>query len=302
MGKILQVEHLKKAYGSLQAVRDISFTMEEGSLFAFLGPNGAGKSTTIDMITTFLKPDDGEVIINGHRLGHDDQAIRECIGAVFQESLLDSQLTVKENLMTRAALYGLQGMKMKEAIDQAVTACELNDLLQRKYGKLSGGQKRRCDIARALLIEPKILFLDEPTTGLDPSTRKMLWNVIRDLQKKRGMSVFLTTHYMEEAADANDVVIIQKGMIRAQGTPVQLKAMYAHDMLRLYTKDPKKLQAILENHYTNLQQVEDGWQIPLAHTMDAIPILDQCKDTLQAFEVVHGTLDDAFLNIMKEEN
>lgn len=298
MNQILNVQNLKKSYDDIIAVNNISFTVEEGSLFAFLGPNGAGKSTTIDMITTFLKPDEGHIQLDHMIVGKDDDRIRSCIGAVFQQSLLDNHLSVKENLMTRASLYGFHKHEIKEAVDHALTICELYDVSNRKYGKLSGGQRRRCDIARAFIMKPKILFLDEPTTGLDPQTRKMLWNVIKNLQKQTGMTVFLTTHYMEEAADANHIVVINQGEICAQGTPVQLKEAYANDTLRLYPKEDNDINNLLQQLSITFTKLEDRYEIALSHTMDAIPMINECKPYLKAFEVVHGTLDDAFLSII----
>lgn len=301
MKPILKIQNVRKSYGDIIAVNNISFEVEEGSLFAFLGPNGAGKSTTIDMITTFLKPDEGRIELDQMMVGKDDDQIRSCIGAVFQQSLLDTNLTIKENLKTRAALYGLHKAEMKEAVEQALSICELHDLSDRKYGTLSGGQRRRCDIARALLMKPKILFLDEPTTGLDPQTRKMLWNVIKNLQKQTGMTVFLTTHYMEEAADANHIVVINEGKICAQGTPVQLKETYANDILRLYPKEEDPITMLLQQRLIPFTKHEDHYRIVVSHTMESLPILQACNPYINAFEVVHGTLDDVFLSIIGKE-
>ena len=301
MNNILEVHGLKKAYGDVKAVKGIDFYMEEGNLFAFLGPNGAGKSTTIDMITTFLKPDEGNVTIHGLQLGKDDEKIREQIGAVFQKNMLDDVLSVKENLLTRGSLYGLRGKKLQEAIQHVIQLCELEDIEHRLYGKLSGGQRRRCDIARALIHTPKLLFLDEPTTGLDPKTRNMIWKVIQKLQKKEGMSVFLTTHYMEEAADADDVVVINHGEIVAKGTPHALKAAYAKDRMKLYTKQEEALSTCLQRFPVQYHKVQEAYEVYLSHTMEAIDILHACKDMIEGFEVIHGTMDAAFLAIIGKE-
>lgn len=300
MTNIIEVSNLKKSYGTIQAVKGIDFYMEEGSLFAFLGPNGAGKSTTIDIITTFLAKDEGTVIINGHSLGEEDAQIRKCFGAVFQDSLLDKMLSVEENLKTRASLYGMTDKQLQESVDHVIEICELKDIRKQRYGKLSGGQRRRCDIARSLVHQPKLLFLDEPTTGLDPQTRKMIWNMIRKLRKEHGMSVFLTTHYMEEAADADYVVVIDHGEIRAKGTPIELKERFAHDCLRLYTRDDG-LQSCLNEINYKYQMTREGALIYLDTTMDAIAILAHCKTKIHDFEVVHGTMDDAFLSIIGKE-
>ncbi|NLK71784.1 MAG: ATP-binding cassette domain-containing protein, partial [Clostridiales bacterium] len=208
MSSIISVENLKKNYGKVEAVKGIDFFVESGKLFAFLGPNGAGKSTTIDVLCTLLTPDAGAVIIDNHILGKHNDAIRKKIGIVFQDSLLDPLLTVRENLITRARFYGLSGSSLKNAVNTAAITADITDFLDRPYGKLSGGQRRRTDIARALLNTPKILFLDEPTTGLDPKSKDSLWNTIKTLQKDTGMTIFLTTHYMEEAAAADYIIIL----------------------------------------------------------------------------------------------
>lgn len=301
MNNIVSVSNLKKSYGSIEAVKGISFEMEEGSLFAFLGPNGAGKSTTIDIITTFLKPDCGMVSVDGYILGQDNHQIRKTIGAVFQQGLLDDALSVIENLQVRGSLYGLHGTSLNDRVQQAIRLCALQDIQTRRYGRLSGGQRRRCDIARALLINPKILFLDEPTTGLDPQTRQNIWQVIRTLQIEEGLSVFLTTHYMEEAAEANHVIIMDDGMIKAQGTPAQLKAQYAHDTLVLYPHQMDTFEQHLQHQQLDYQRMDTSYYIALQTTMDALTILPGLQNHLHAFEVVHGTLDDAFIAIIGKD-
>lgn len=301
MSKILEVHGLKKNYGSISAVKGIDFYAEEGQLFAFLGPNGAGKSTTINMITTFLKPDEGEVMIDGYRLGKDDNQIRNSIGTVFQESLLDKKLTVEENLMCRGSLYQLKGKHLKKAVEETIKVCELEEIRKQKYETLSGGQRRRCDIARALLHSPKLLFLDEPTTGLDPKTRAMVWNLIQKLQKEQNMSVFLTTHYMEEASSANYIVVIDHGDIVAKGTPDQLKETYAKDILRFQINDEIEMMNVLTKQQIEFYKRQDMYEIPLVNTIDALPMLDVLRPYLTSFEVRHGTMDDAFLHIIHEE-
>ena len=217
MEHIIEVTGLRKSYGSIKAVQDISFYAEQGKLFAFLGPNGAGKSTTIDIICTFLKADAGEVLVDGCKLGTDDDAIRSKIGVVFQDGLLDTLLSVQENIRLRGGFYGLKGKQLDDALKSTTELTGIQDLLSRPYGKLSGGQRRRCDIARALIHTPKILFLDEPTTGLDPQTRQNIWQTILKLQRDSGMTVFMTTHYMEEAAEADFVIVIGQRRHNGQG-------------------------------------------------------------------------------------
>lgn len=302
MDRIIQVNSLKKSYGSVEAVKDISFYVERGGLFAFLGPNGAGKSTTIDIICTFLKPDGGKVIIDGLTLGRDDEKIRGLIGVVFQDGLLDRLLTVEQNLRVRGSFYGLRGKELNEAVKNTASMCGITDILKRQYGKLSGGQRRRCDIARALINTPKILFLDEPTTGLDPKTRRMVWDIIVELQKTLGMTVFLTTHYMEEAAGADYVIVIDEGKISAKGTPAELKDRYSKDRLILSAKDMDTLCSKLDKINVSYSVTADSVTIETDGTMSALPVLDACKDHIYAFEVLKGTMDDAFLAITKKEN
>lgn len=301
MESILVVQDLHKAYGPVQAVRGIDFSVERGALFAFLGPNGAGKSTTINMICTFLLPDRGTVLVDGCRLGREDPEIRKRIGAVFQEGVLDDLLTVEENLKVRGSFYGLRGRALGQAVGQAAEAAGVTDLMKRPYGKLSGGQRRRCDIARALVHTPRILFLDEPTTGLDPQTRRSVWDTIGRLRQEREMTIFLTTHYMEEAAAADDVVVLDAGRIAAQGTPAQLKEQYSKDRLLLNTRAPAPLAERLEGMGLAYHAVADTLEVQLPDTLSALPILEACKPLLAGFEVVKGTMDDAFIAITGKE-
>ena len=220
MRDLIEISHLVKNFGDVKAVRDLSFRVKEGELFAFLGINGAGKSTTINIMCGQLAKDSGSVRIDGIDLDQSPDKIKRSLGVVFQNSVLDKDLSVKDNLQSRAALYGISGAAFKNRLDELAELLEFKDLLRRTVGKLSGGQRRRIDIARAILHDPKILILDEPTTGLDPQTRATIWRVVSDLRGKRGMTVFLTTHYMEEAADADYVVILDSGKIAAEGTPL----------------------------------------------------------------------------------
>ncbi|TKC18019.1 ABC transporter ATP-binding protein [Robertmurraya kyonggiensis] len=301
MNKIIEVSGLKKSYGSIEAVKGIDFYVEEGSLFAFLGPNGAGKSTTIDILSTLLEPNEGRLIIDGYEIGRDDSKIRSELGIVFQNNLQDDLLTVKENLQCRGSLYGLKGRELKTRMESAIDYTEVRGFLNQPYGKLSGGQRRRADIARALINQPKILILDEPTTGLDPQTRQRVWETIRDIQKETGMTVFLTTHYMEEAANADYVVVIDNGEIVAKGTPSQIKEEYSSDYLEIHGADIEKLSDILEQAGHEYEVRVDTLTVKLSSTLDALPILEQCKDDIIGFQVVKGTMDDAFITITGKE-
>lgn len=301
MERIIEISNLHKSYGSIKAVNGLDFYVEEGKMFAFLGPNGAGKSTTIDIICTFLKPDSGTVKVDGLTLGRDDVKIREIIGAVFQDGLLDNLLTIEENLKIRGAFYGLKGMELKRAVKRTAEITGVTEYLKRPYGKLSGGQRRRCDIARALINTPKILFLDEPTTGLDPQTRKAVWKTITEIQKQNKMTVFLTTHYMEEAAGADYVIVIDNGKIAAKGTPSELKEIYSSDKLILSTKNTEKISALLDEIKLSYTVIADTFEVALKSTMEALPVINACKDCLTGFEVVKGTMDDAFIAITGKE-
>jgi len=298
---MIEVSGLQKSYGSVHAVKGLDFYVERGKIFAFLGPNGAGKSTTIDIICTFLKADAGTVVVDGNTLGKDDNAIRSSIGAVFQDGLLDQLLTVQENLRIRGGFYGLKGKRLDRVIDAVAQKTGISEILRRPYGKLSGGQRRRCDIARALVNTPKILFLDEPTTGLDPQTRKSVWETIASLQRDTGMTIFLTTHYMEEAAEADYVIVIDDGNIVAKGTPSDLKERYTTDKLTLVTAKPNEIGAHLAEKELSYSVAANRVTVPIPSTMAALPILESLKDSIVGFEVTTGTMDDAFIAITGKE-
>jgi multidrug/hemolysin transport system ATP-binding protein len=297
MDYAINVTDLKKSYRDVEAVRGISFYVEKGSLFAFLGPNGAGKSTTIEILCTLLKQDGGEAEILNYKLGKDDEKIRNNIGVLFQSGVLDKLLSVKDNLRLRGGLYGLSGKSLLDAIEFAARRTGCDDFINRPYGKLSGGQKRRADIARALLNSPKILFLDEPTTGLDPSTRGQVWQTIKDLQKESGMTVFLTTHYMEEAAQADYVAVIDKGLITAKGTPSQLREQYSTDYISVKPKNEPALIRTLKEKSINYSKKGDMLYIELPDTLASVPVIELVKDNIEMFEVKCGSMDEAFINI-----
>jgi len=292
----IEVDGLVKKYGKLIAVDDISFKVDEGLLFAFLGPNGAGKSTTINVICTILSATAGDVRVFGHRVGSEDAAVRADIGVVFQGSVLDDLLTVRENLMTRGSFYGWSTEDVKARINDVAAVTGIKDYLDRPFGKLSGGQKRRSDIARALMNTPKVLFLDEPTTGLDPQTRARIWDTIGEM-KKKGTTVFLTTHYMEEAAVADDVAIIDHGKIVARGTPDDLRSRYTQDKLRIIPKDIKALKDVLKSKGLQFEAKADVLELKVKDSMTALCLLKELEDRIGGFEVIKGDMDDVFLAI-----
>ena len=284
---VIEVEGLTKTYGELVAVDHISFRVEKGSMLGFLGVNGAGKSTAINMLSTWLQPDSGSARICGLTLGQEDRQIRRKIGIVYQQNVLDDLLSVKENLICRGILHGATRAEAQSQLTRLSRILKLEDILKKRYRLLSGGQKRRCEIAAALMHTPQILFLDEPTTGLDPATRKDVWQIIQQLREQEDMTVFLTTHYMEEAATADQIIILDKGRIVTQGSPFQLKERYAKDRLRLYCDLPLDLPGTPTAY---------GMEIPLSSTMDAMPILEKVRDRISGFEVIQGNMDDVFLN------
>lgn len=293
---IIKSENLKKYFGNVKAVDDVSFSVEKGELFGFLGVNGAGKSTVINMLATLLEPTDGNVTVCGHALGKENELIRRKIGIVWQQNCLDDILTVEENLLCRGSLYEKDARKNRASLDRVTQLLKLDDVLKRRYGKLSGGQKRRCEIAAALMHTPEILFLDEPTTGLDPATRKSVWETVGKLRSDYGMTVFLTTHYMEEAAQANHIVLLDSGKVVASGTPFELKERFAHDSLKIQPKDTAQIQAELDKLGFEHIEREVIVIVPLKATVDALPILEKLGEKINGFEVVQGTMDDVFLN------
>ena len=293
MSSIIEIHHLCKHFGDVKAVQDVSFQVKKGELFAFLGVNGAGKSTTIHILCGQLSKDSGSILIDGRDLDQDVDSIKGELGVVFQNSVLDSALTVYDNLESRAALYHIFGQAFKDRLAALADILEFKDLLKRTVGKLSGGQRRRIDIARALLHHPRILILDEPTTGLDPQTRNLLWDVIFLLRKTEGLTVFLTTHYMEEAADADYVVILDSGKIAAQGTPLELKNTYTGDYITLYGVHEGDVQR-LGMKYTS---VRDAYRLFVPNTAAARELLLQNPGLFSDFEITKGKMDDVFLAV-----
>lgn len=290
---ILQIQNLNKSFANLKAVDNLSFSVDEGGLFAFLGVNGAGKSTTINIICGQLKKDSGSVIIDGHNLDGDLNFIKNELGVVFQSSVLDSQLTVYDNLQHRASLYAIVGEEFKKRLKELSELLDFSYLLKRTVGKLSGGQRRRIDVARALLHNPKILILDEPTTGLDPQTRKNLWEVITNLRKEQNMTVFLTTHYMEEATDADYVVILDSGKIVAEGTPLQLKNAHTGDYIAVYGVD----EEVIKTLDTKYEVINGGFRLYVENTQKATQLIIKHPQVFKDFEVIKGKMDDVFLAV-----
>ena len=293
MENIIEINHLYKSFGSVKAVNNLSFKVKRGELFAFLGVNGAGKSTTIAMLCGQLKRDSGEITVDGKNLSNSLDEIKSELGIVFQGSALDKQLSVIDNLKCRAALYGIGGKAFERRISELDSLLELKELIKRPLGKLSGGQRRRIDIARAILHKPKILILDEPTTGLDPQTRKAVWAAIESLRKNEGMTVFLTTHYMEEAAAADYVVILESGKIAAEGTPIQLKNSYTGDFITLYGCTDEAA-GVLEVPYER-----DGENVRIAvnNTSAATRLIVSHPEVFCDYEIVKGRMDDVFLAV-----
>ena len=293
MNKIIEISHLSKSFGEVKAVQDLSFSVKEGELFAFLGINGAGKSTTINIMCGLLAKDSGTVRIGDADLDQDADAIRRSLGVVFQNSVLDKDLSVRDNLESRAALYGIRGKAFRERLSELAGLLEFEDLLKRTVGKLSGGQRRRIDIARALLHSPRILILDEPTTGLDPQTRNILWRVIGDLRRNEKMTVFLTTHYMEEAADADYVVILDSGKIAAEGTPLTLKNTYTGDFITIYGAEESQIRKL----GVDFETIRDAYRVSVPDTAAATELIIRYPEIFRDYEITKGRMDDVFLAV-----
>ena len=293
MDNIMEISHLYKSFGEVKAVQDLNFCVKKGELFAFLGVNGAGKSTTINIMCGELRKDSGSVRICGADLDREPDSIRRKLGVVFQGSALYKDLSVRDNLRSRAALYGIHGKAFEKRLEELTELLDFADLLKRPLGKLSGGQRRRIDIARALLHEPEILILDEPTTGLDPQTRTNLWQVIGRLRREQGMTVFLTTHYMEEAADADYVVIIDRGRIAAEGTPLTLKNTYTGDFITLYGITEEQVKTLGASY----ESIRDAYRVFVKDTAAATELILRYPEIFRDYEITKGKMDDVFLAV-----
>lgn len=298
MEKIIEINNLKKYFNDVKAVDDISFKVNEGEFFAFLGVNGAGKSTTISIMSGDLEKDAGEVKICGFDIEKEPNKIKALIGIVYQSSFLDKNLTVYDNLKIKAGLYGIIGKDFEQKLEYLQNLLDFKDLLKRDFGKLSGGQKRKIDIARALLHDPKILILDEPTTGLDPQTRIKVWQVLNDLRKSKGLTVFLTTHYMEEASEADYVIILDSGKIVANDTPNELKTAYANDFIRIYNSlDGGVLEKIAKDYNVKIKKEKQYTEIEIEDLKIATQIIANNPTLFTDYEVIKGRMDIVFLNV-----
>ena len=293
MEPIIQITHLNKSFGEVKAVQDLSFQVKRGELFAFLGVNGAGKSTTISILCGQLRADSGTVTVCGHSVSEEPAAIAARLGVVFQNSVLAQPLSVRDNLRSRAALYGITGQAFEARLQELARLLDFENLLRRTVGKLSGGQRRRIDVARALLHKPEILILDEPTTGLDPQTRRQLWDVIATLRREEGMTVFLTTHYMEEAADADYVVILDSGRIAAEGTPLYLKNTYTGDFITLYGAE----KAAVDGLGLPTEELRGALRVSVPDTAAATRLIVAHPELFTDYEITKGKMDDVFLAV-----
>ncbi len=295
----LEIYNLNKAYGSKKAVNDISFKVAKGSLFAFLGVNGAGKSTTINIICSILKKDSGKIFVNGYDLDTDPTEIKNEVGIVFQSSVLDKELSVKQNLVIRTSFYSFPKAEKKRNIESIIKMLELEPILNQTVKTLSGGQMRRVDIARAMVHSPKLLILDEPTTGLDPKTRLAVWALIDKIRLETGMTVFLTTHYLEEAEKATEVVIMDKGNIIAHGTPNELKNEYSHDCIVCYRPTDEEFEKALnaEGVDYSYDTEHSAYRLVIADTAEAKRLLNKFDNYITDIEIIKGDMDDVFLTV-----
>ncbi|EAE6000496.1 ABC transporter ATP-binding protein [Listeria monocytogenes] len=301
---MIKLTNVVKKFGKVEAVKGINLEVEKGSLFAFLGENGAGKSTTLSMICTESEPTSGEIFIADEKLTFKNRkSFRQKLGVVFQENVLDDLLTVRENLYNRASLYGKTKAEITERLALVSSIMGIEDILNRRFEKLSGGQKRRAEIARAIMHDPEILLLDEPTTGLDPKTRVSVWKIIDYLREELGMTVFLTTHYLEEAKDADQLAVIHKGKIIAQGTPANIRSRFSVDKIFFYDAKVAELQTIIEKINLPFKVTKETMRVDVINQdVEILAILNQAAGLYGSFEVIKGNLDDAFISLIKEES
>jgi ABC-2 type transport system ATP-binding protein len=294
---MIEVRDFTKSYGDFKAVDNISFEVKEGSIFAFLGPNGAGKSTTINTLCTILDKTSGEMLINGHDVAKQKDAVRKDIGIVFQESTLDAKLSVEENLKFHCRFYKIPKNEVAGRIDFVLDLVDLKEWKKSPVGGLSGGMKRRVEIARGLVHYPKVLFLDEPTAGLDPQTRANVWEYIYKLQKQKNITIFLTTHYMDEAEISSSVAIIDHGKIAAFDTPDNLKKEYATSVMRVRCSQADQLGNYLSTQSITHEIKEGSFTIYIKEAQKALELLTRFKDSILEFEVNKGTLNEVFLSV-----
>ncbi|MCL2753082.1 MAG: ATP-binding cassette domain-containing protein [Defluviitaleaceae bacterium] len=298
---IIQVKNFTKRYGDFVAVNNISFEVERGSIFAFLGPNGAGKSTTINTLCTIFEKTEGELLIDGHDVTSEKNAVRAAIGVVFQDSTLDTKMTVEENLKMHCVFYKVPKEEIEERIEFVLELVELTKWRKKMVGALSGGMKRRVEIARGLIHYPKVLFLDEPTTGLDPQTRLHIWEYVVKLQKEKNITIFLTTHYMDEAEVCDQVAIMDHGTIIAHDTPFNLKKKYTKDRAYITTTNDAELEATLKEQAMNFERREKYYRVDVDDNAKLLSVLSACQNDIVDLEVRKGTLNDVFLEITGRE-
>ncbi len=297
MKNIIEVRDFVKQYGNFTAVDHVSFTVEQGSLFAFLGPNGAGKSTTINTLCTIFDKTSGSLLIDGLDVTEDKDAVRSVIGVVFQEATLDNKMTVKENLQMHCHFYGVEKHLVEERINFVLHLVDLLEWKNAMVSSLSGGMKRRVEIARSLLHFPKVLFLDEPTTGLDPQTRANIWDYIIKLQKEKNITIFLTTHYMDEAEICDKVAVMDKGKIIAYDRPYALKQQYTKDKAYIKTQDPQGLEELLGRFDLEYKKKTGYYSIIVSNLENLMELISIHKPSITELEIKKGTLNDVFLEI-----
>lgn len=301
MNDIIKVQNLFKTYKNVPAVNGISFNVKEGEIFGFLGPNGAGKSTTINIICTIIGRSEGSVLLDGLDVAQKQDEVRKRIGVVFQEKTLDERLTARENLMIHGYIYGLRKADIEKRIDEVLDIVELKERKNSIVASFSGGMKRRLEIARGFMHFPKVLFLDEPTTGLDPQTRTHIWEYIVSLKEKYHMTIFLTTHYMDEAEICDNIAIMDKGIIVANGTPLELKENLSSKIVRFETQEIDEVINFVKHRYGYNTEVSGNNQITIEIKNSATEFLTSLlKDTsfgIQKLHIEYPTLNDVFMNI-----
>ena len=297
----IEVRNFSKKFGDFTAVDNISFDVEQGTIFAFLGPNGAGKSTTINTLCTIQEKTEGTLKINGNDVSKQKDLVRNDIGIVFQDSTMDGKLTVEENLKLHCDFYKVPKSEVKERIDFVLDLVDIKSRKKSPVDSLSGGMKRRAEIARGLVHFPKVLFLDEPTTGLDPQTRASVWDYIHKLQKQKNITIFLTTHYMDEAEICNQVAIIDGGKIVAHDTPANLKKKYTSTTMKLKTNDPDSLKTYLTERSIKHSVDKDLVTIYATSTADVLNISNTFRESIEDIEINKGTLNDVFIAITGKE-
>ena len=301
MTNSIEVEGFTKKYGDFAAVDDISFCVEEGSIFAFVGPNGAGKSTTINTLCTIQEKTGGTLRINGNDVSLRKAEVRKDIGIVFQECTLDQKLTVRENLKLHCDFYGVPKAEVKERIRFVLDLVDIEEWKDAPVSALSGGLKRRAEIARGLVHFPKVLFLDEPTTGLDPQTRANVWEYIHELQKQKNITIFLTTHYLEEAEICDQMAIIDHGKIVAHDTPYNLKKLHTSSTTRIRISDPAPLLRYCAEHSLNAVREDGGVSIASPDIGAVMELVSVFKTSIEDIEIRKGTLDEVFLSLTGKE-